>query len=218
MDTWEEFFMRELHKKEIRVLVKKVAQDYREKTIYPPKDKILNAFCHTPYDKVRCVIVGQDPYHEPGQAMGLSFSVPEGVPLPPSLQNIFKEYCEDTWYSFPRCGDLTPWADHGVMLLNSVLSVERGRAFSCAYPEYSVLFNDVISFLNQKKEGIVFILWGASAQKCIPLIDQSRHKVLRSAHPSPLSAYRGFFHSKPFSKANEFLKENGEEPIRWRLD
>ena len=215
MDTWEEFFMRELHKKEIRVLVKKVAQNYREKTIYPPKDKILNAFCHTPYDKVRCVIVGQDPYHEPGQAMGLSFSVPEGVPLPPSLQNIFKEYCEDTWYSFPRCGDLTPWADHGVMLLNSVLSVERGRAFSCAYPEYSVLFNDVISFLNQKKEGIVFILWGAYAQKKGAVIDRTKHLVLESAHPSPLSAHNGFFGNGHFRKTNDYLAAHGLAPISW---
>lgn len=217
MSTWEQFFFEEIHKPSIRNLVQKTEHDYKTKTIYPRKDKILNAFCLTPYEDVRCVIVGQDPYHNPGQAMGLSFSVPGGIDLPPSLVNIFTEYHNDLGYPLPKSGDLTEWGKNGVLLLNSVLHVRYGQAFSCAYPEYQILFNDVIRFLNKREERMVFILWGSSAQKCRQYIDESYHYVIASPHPSPLSAYRGFFNSHPFSKTNEFLVKHNEKPIDWRL-
>ena len=218
MDNWSSFFFAEAHKPEIRRLVKRVNSDFNSATIYPPHQKVLNAFASCPYDKVKAVIVGQDPYHNPNQAMGLSFSVPSGQELPPSLNNIFKEYKEDLKYPFPTSGDLSKWTDNGVMLLNSVLTVKYGAAFSCAYDEYKILFNDVIRFLNRREDKLVFILWGSSAQSCEKLIDSSYHHVIKSAHPSPLSAYHGFFGSKPFSKCNEFLKGDNKKPIDWKLN
>lgn len=217
MDNWSSFLFEETHKFEIRKLIRKVESDYASYTIYPPHKLVLNAYASCTYSKVKAVIVGQDPYHNPGQAMGLSFSVPAGQMLPPSLVNIFQEYHSDLGFPLPTSGDLSKWSQHGVMLLNSVLTVRYGAAFSCAYDEYKTLFNDTIRFLNQREDKIVFILWGASAQSCSPLIDQSYHKIIASAHPSPLSAYHGFFGSKPFSKCNEFLTKEGQEPIDWHL-
>lgn len=218
MDNWSSFFFSELHKAPIRKLVKRVNQDFASGTIYPPHKLVLNAFCSCPYKDVKAIIVGQDPYHNPHQAMGLSFSVPDGEELPPSLNNIFKEYQSDLGYPFPKSGNLTSWTKNGVMLLNSVLTVKYGAAFSCAYDEYKILFNDVIRFLNMREDKIVFILWGSSAQSCLGLIDQSYHHVIMSAHPSPLSAYHGFFNSKPFTKCNKYLIDDKKAPINWKLD
>ncbi len=217
MDNWSSFFASEICKPEIKRLVKKVDNDFKSYTIYPPHNLVLNAFSSCPYSKVKAVLVGQDPYHNPHQAMGLSFSVPAGEPLPPSLVNIFKEYHEDLGYPLPTSGDLSSWSKSGVLLLNSVLTVKYGMAFSCSYDEYKVLFNDVIRFLNRREDKLVFILWGASAQSCSNLIDQDYHHIIASAHPSPLSAYHGFFGSKPFSKCNKFLTDNNQEPINWKL-
>jgi uracil-DNA glycosylase len=217
MDNWSSFLFSECHQYEIRKLVKKVQADYASYTIYPPHKLVLNAFASCPYAKVKAVIVGQDPYHNPGQAMGLSFSVPAGQELPPSLVNIFKEYHDDLGFPLPTSGDLTKWSNNGVLLLNSVLTVKYGAAFSCAYDEYRKLFNDTIRFLNRREDKLVFILWGSSAQQCMPLIDTAYHKVIASAHPSPLSAYHGFFGSRPFSKCNAFLEASGEAPIDWKL-
>jgi len=218
MNTWSSFFFSEVHKPEIRRLVKRVDKDYSSYTIYPPHKLILNAYSSCPYSKVKAVLVGQDPYHNPNQAMGLSFSVPKGVPLPPSLDNIFKEYASDLGLPRPTSGDLSKWTENGVLLLNSVLSVKYGAAFSCSYDEYRVLFNDVIRFLNKREDKLVFILWGSSAQSCLDLIDKDYHHVIMSAHPSPLSAYHGFFGSKPFSRCNGYLALDKKSPIDWKLN
>ncbi len=216
--NWNSFFFEQIHKKEIRNLVLKVASDYSNFTIYPSKSNLLNAFKLTPYKDVKCVIVGQDPYHEENQAMGLSFSVNDGVAIPKSLVNIFKEYNSDLGYKIPSSGNLTSWAKNGVLLINSILTVKKGKAFSCNYKEYELLFNNIIEFLNKKETPIVFILWGDSAKKCIKYIDTSFHLVLTSPHPSPLSSYRGFFNSKPFTKTNKFLISTNQDPIDWKLD
>lgn len=218
MEDWSSFFFEEIHHFQIRKLIKRVDEDYKRYTIYPPHDLILNSFASTPYQKVKAVLVGQDPYHNPGQAMGLSFSVPAGAELPPSLVNIFQEYHDDLGFPIPKSGDLSKWADSGVLLLNSVLTVKYGMAFSCSYDEYKILFNDVIRFLNKREQKIVFILWGSSAQSCSSFIDASYHHIISSPHPSPLSAYRGFFGSKPFSKTNKLLQADGQEEVDWKLD
>ena len=216
--TWLSFFLDEIKKKEIKELISKVSLDYKTNIIYPKKEKVLNAFKLTPYNNVKCVIVGQDPYHEENQAMGLSFSVNKDVAIPKSLMNIFKEYNSDLGYKIPNNGDLTSWARRGVLLINSILTVKKGNPLSCNYSGYEILFNDVISYLNKKETPIVFILWGESAKKCIKYIDTSFHLVLTSAHPSPLSCYRGFFNSKPFSKTNKFLISTNQDPIDWKLE
>lgn len=185
------------------------------KTIYPPKPLIFNAFNQTPFDQVRVVILGQDPYHGPNQAHGLSFSVPQGVPFPPSLQNIFKELNSDLGVSLPPTGDLTQWAKQGVLLLNAMLTVEQAQAGSHQNRGWEIFTDAAIRALNQHREGLVFILWGSYAQKKGAFIDQRKHLVIKSPHPSPLSSYRGFFGSKPFSKANEYLVKSGKEPINW---
>jgi len=215
-DTWTSFFLNEIKKDNIRKLVKQVSFDYENYTIFPPKSNILQAFKLCEYNKVRCVIVGQDPYHEINQANGLAFST-NSSKLPPSLVNIFKEYCSDLNYEFPSSGDLSKWAKEGVLLINSILSVKQGEAFSCNYKEYQDLFFDIIKFLNKSTNKIVFILWGNSALKCKKYINSNYHKIIYSAHPSPLSCYRGFFGSKPFTKTNEFLISNEIKPIDWKL-
>ena len=215
--NWLNFFIEEIHKKEIRTLIKKISYDYQNYKIYPPKKDLLKAFQLTTFDKVKVLIIGQDPYHEQNQAMGLAFSVTSNSKIPPSLVNIFKEYHNDLNYDIPKSGDLTKWAKNGVLLLNSVLHVKEGEALSCNYIEYETFLNDVVSYLNLSKKRIVFILWGAKAQKVEKLINKNYHLVLKSSHPSPLASYRGFFGSKPFSKANNFLKEHGQEVVDWKL-
>lgn len=183
--------------------------------VYPPGNLIFNAYDTTPFDDVRVVILGQDPYHGPGQAHGLCFSVPEGVPNPPSLQNIFKEMADDLGIPAPRSGDLSHWAKQGVLLLNTTLTVRQGTPFSHVGRGWEEFTDATIRKLSEQREGLVFVLWGSHAQKKLPLIDTRKHLVIRSAHPSPLSAYRGFFGSKPFSKINAWLKSKGGAEIEW---
>ena len=194
-----------------------LAQKQAGKTVFPAGGEIFNAFAHTPLERVKVVILGQDPYHGPGQAHGLCFSVRPGVPVPPSLQNIFKEIRDELGYPIPAHGDLTSWADQGVLLLNSVLSVEAGRAASHQGKGWEQFTDEVIDVVNREREGVVFMLWGSYAQRKGSIIDRQRHCVLTAPHPSPLSAHRGFFGCGHFVKANEYLESRGQEPIDWRL-
>jgi uracil-DNA glycosylase len=189
----------------------------RGKTIYPPGPEIFNAFAHTPFDRVRVVILGQDPYHGPGQAHGLSFSVRPGVRVPPSLQNMFKEIEDCLGIPRPDHGCLTAWAGRGVLLLNAVLTVEAGNAGSHQGRGWEGFTDAAIDALNREREGLVFMLWGSHAQRKGQLIDGKRHLVLRSVHPSPLSAHRGFLGCGHFAKANAYLEFRGEPPVDWSL-
>ncbi len=186
-------------------------------TIYPKASEYFNAFAHTPFEKVKVVILGQDPYHGPGQAHGLSFSVRPGVRPPPSLKNIFKELKTDLDVTPPDHGYLVPWADQGVLLLNAVLSVEEGSPGSHQKKGWENLTDKAVRALNEKRENLVFILWGAYAIKKAAFVDRKKHLVLQGVHPSPLSSSRGFFGSRPFSQANKYLKLHGVEPIDWQL-
>lgn len=183
--------------------------------VYPPGTMIFNAFNSTPFDKVKVVILGQDPYHNPGQAHGLSFSVPDGVPPPPSLVNIYKELHNDIGLPIPKTGNLTRWATQGVFLLNAILTVRANEPASHAKIGWMDFTDAVIRKLSDEKEGLVFLLWGRFAQDKQSLIDETRHAVLKAAHPSPFSADKGFFGCKHFSKANEILRRQGKEPIDW---
>ncbi len=187
--------------------------------IFPPQNDMFNAFVYTPLSKLKVVIIGQDPYHEKGQAMGLCFSVPVGVTIPPSLRNIYKELCDDIpGFEIPNHGNLIPWARQGVLLLNAVLSVEENKAGSHSGIGWEVFTDDVINTLSEKCENLVFILWGNYAQKKGARIDSSKHLILKGAHPSPLSANRGgFFGNHYFSSCNNYLISKGVTPIDWRL-
>jgi len=187
------------------------------KIIYPPGSQIFNAFDSTPFEKVEVVILGQDPYHNPGEAMGLSFSVPKGVRIPPSLQNIFKELNTDLGAPVPQHGDLSAWAARGVFLLNAMLTVERNRPSSHSQIGWQNFTDAVIKKLSEARDGLVFMLWGNFARKKKELIDGSRHLILEAAHPSPLAG-GAFFGCRHFSKANEYLKQSGKTPIDWNLD
>lgn len=187
------------------------------KVIYPPGPLIFNAFDKTPFDKVKVVLLGQDPYHGHGQAHGLSFSVQNGVPPPPSLVNIFKELHTDIGMRIPTSGNLTPWAEQGVLLLNATLTVRANEANSHAKIGWTEFTNAMISKISDEKEGIVFLLWGKFAQDKQVFIDETRHHVLKAAHPSPLSAHNGFFGCKHFSKTNELLMKHGLDPIDWNV-
>lgn len=187
------------------------------KRIFPAGKELFSAFRHTPLDKVKVVILGQDPYHGEGQAHGLCFSVKPGVPPPPSLQNIYKELHSELGLPRPNHGDLTAWADQGVLLLNSVLSVECARAASHQGKGWEIFTDRVIEVINQEREGVVFMLWGSYAQRKGAIIDNARHCVLKAPHPSPLSAHRGFFGCGHFVAANGYLKDRGLTPIDWRL-
>ncbi len=187
------------------------------KRVFPPGNEIFNAFAHTPFDQVKVVILGQDPYHGVGQAHGLCFSVRPGVPIPPSLQNIFKEIHQELGLPVPGHGHLTAWADRGVLLLNSVLSVECARAASHQGRGWETFTDRVIEAINREREGVVFMLWGSYAQRKGAIIDGQRHCVLKAPHPSPLSAHRGFFGCGHFRAANEYLLAQGQDAIDWSL-
>ncbi|MEO6118853.1 MAG: uracil-DNA glycosylase [Methylotenera sp.] len=191
------------------------------KVVFPPSPLIFNAFNHTPFDKVRVVIIGQDPYHGDGQAHGLSFSVPKGIAPPPSLMNIFKDISSDLGIKMSpkisQSGDLTPWADQGVLLLNATLTVEQAKAGAHQGKGWEAFTDAAIAALNKHREGLVFVLWGSYAQKKGDVIDAKRHLVLKSPHPSPLSAHRGFFGNHQFSKINQYLIQQGQTPIDWQL-
>jgi uracil-DNA glycosylase len=188
------------------------------KTIFPNGDQFFAAFDFTPFENVKVVILGQDPYHGPNQAHGLCFSVQEGVNFPPSLQNIFKELKSDLGVQTPQSGCLDAWAKQGVLLLNSVLTVEQNKAASHSKKGWELFTDAVIHSLNAERENLVFVLWGTYAQKKGAFIDRNKHLVIESPHPSPLSSYRGFFGSKPFSKINTYLKSHGKDSIDWHLD
>jgi uracil-DNA glycosylase len=213
--SWGQRLHGEFEKDYFARLTQFVHREYATATVYPPGRLIFNAFDLCPFDKVKVVIIGQDPYHGPGQAHGLCFSVNEGVPFPPSLRNIFKEIQDDLGTPIPTSGDLTRWAQQGVLLLNATLTVRAGQAGSHQRQGWEEFTDAAIRALATEREHLVFILWGAYAQKKGAFIDRSRHLVLASAHPSPLSAYNGFFGNRHFSRTNAYLVEHGEEPIQW---
>ena len=214
--SWRSRLDGEFEKPYFAALVQRVRQEYAQYTCYPPGRLIFNAFNTCPFDKVKVVIIGQDPYHEPGQAMGLSFSVPDGVPMPPSLINIFKEIQTDLGKGIPSSGNLTRWAQQGVLLLNATLTVRAHAAGSHQRIGWEEFTDAAIRALSTGRERLVFLLWGGYARSKAALIDRSRHLVLQSVHPSPLSANRGgWFGNRHFSTANEFLKANGQTPIDW---
>ena len=214
-ESWKQKLTPEFEKDYFIKLTEFVRAEYASKTIYPPAKLIFNAFDHCPFDDVKVVIIGQDPYHGPGQAHGLCFSVTEGVPNPPSLQNIFKEIMSDLGKPMPANGDLTRWARQGVLLLNATLTVQAHQAGSHQRKGWEEFTDAAIRLLAEEREHLVFILWGAYAQKKGAFIDRSKHLVLASAHPSPLSAYNGFFGNKHFSRTNEYLKAHGITEIEW---
>ncbi|MCD8284847.1 MAG: uracil-DNA glycosylase [Prevotellaceae bacterium] len=213
--SWKALLAPEFEKPYFHSLVQFVRCEYASGQCFPPGSLIFNAFSQTPFPRVKVVILGQDPYHEPGQAHGLCFSVQDGVPFPPSLRNIFQEIESETGAPIPQSGNLTRWARQGVFLLNTCLTVRAHQAFSHANQGWEQFTNAVISLLNARKEGLVFLLWGSPAGQKASLIDASRHCVLRSAHPSPLSAFRGFFGNNHFKLCNEYLASHGQEPIEW---
>jgi len=217
METWKEFFKQEKSEPYFQSLIEKLNDRNHQTTIYPPPDDILNAFHQTPLKQVKAVILGQDPYHNPGEAHGLSFSVREGVPFPPSLCNVFKELENDLGIPQPHTGNLTPWAKEGVLLLNSILTVEENRPLSHRDWGWEILTDKAIRLINNHHDHVVFILWGNSARKKKDLITKQTHLVIESPHPSPLSAHRGFFGSKPFSRTNRYLNQHNIKEIDWRL-
>lgn len=215
-NSWREHIGAEFEKPYFSALTDFVRHEYTTTTCYPPGSLIFNAFNLCPFDRVKVVIIGQDPYHEPGQAQGLSFSVPEGVPFPPSLQNIFKEIQFDLGKPMPPTGDLTRWAEQGVLLLNATLTVRAHQAASHQRHGWEQFTDAAIRTLNAEREHLVFILWGGYARSKAQLIDRSRHLVLESVHPSPLSANRGgWFGNHHFSQCNAYLREHGEQEIDW---
>lgn len=216
-ESWKEALKDEFAHAYMSELKSFLVAEKERYTVFPRGSEIFNAFNTTPFGRVKAVILGQDPYHGPNQAHGLSFSVREGVALPPSLQNIFKELVDDIGCPYPRSGDLTHWAQEGVLLLNTLLTVRSGEAFSHKERGWERFTDQVIRTLSREREHLVFILWGAPAGKKAGLIDGSKHLILRAPHPSPLSSYRGFFGSKPFSRTNDYLVQNKIAPIDWSL-
>ena len=216
MTTWNEILAEEMQKDYYQELQAFVQKRRAEVRVFPEEKNVFNALELTPFESVKVVILGQDPYHGFGQAHGLSFSVQKGIPLPPSLKNIYKELQEDIGGELPTEGDLSHWAKQGVLLLNTVLTVEEGNANSHKGKGWERLTNRLIESLNELKHPVIFILWGKPAQDKEKLITNSNHVILKAPHPSPLSAYRGFFGSKPFSRVNDILIQQGQTPIRWK--
>lgn len=217
-NDWDEILYAEVRKPYFIDLMKWLDQEYREFAVYPPQDLLFQALKLTSYKDTKVVILGQDPYHGPGQAHGLSFSVMPGVKIPPSLRNIYKELSSDLGITPPSTGNLTPWAERGVLLLNNVLTVRDGQAASHQGRGWEMFTDAVIEALNEREQSVVFVLWGNHAQKKGAKIDASTHAVITSVHPSPLSARRGFFGSRPFSQINEFLESQSQESIDWMID
>ena len=216
--SWKEILSDEFKKPYFRQITEHIKTEKEQgKVIYPPGSLLFNAFEQTPFHHVKVVLLGQDPYHGPRQAMGLSFSVPDGVPKPPSLINIFKELYDDTGTPIPKTGDLTKWARQGVMLLNASLTVRAGEPNSHSRIGWHQFTNTVIEKISQSKNGVVFLLWGKFAQEKAELIDGKRHHLLKAAHPSPFAADKGFFGCRHFSKTNEFLVKQGLDPIDWAI-
>jgi len=214
-ESWKNKLSAEFEKPYFKALASFVKDEYSKQTVYPPGKEIFNAFAHCPFGQVKVVIIGQDPYHGPGQANGLCFSVKDGIRMPPSLVNIFKEIVSDLGKEIPPSGNLERWADQGVLLLNATLTVRANSPGSHQNKGWETFTDEVIRVVSGEKENIVFILWGAYAQRKGAVIDKSKHLVLESAHPSPFSADKGFFGSKPFSKANAYLKGKGLKEVDW---
>lgn len=214
-ESWKEQLKDEFEKDYFIKLTDFIRNEYRTKQIFPPAKLIFNAFEHTPFNQVKVVILGQDPYHNDGQAHGLSFSVPDGIRQPPSLVNIFKEINRNLSIPVPQSGNLTRWANQGVLLLNATLTVQAHMAGSHQKKGWESFTDAAIHKLAEKRENIVFILWGAYAQKKASFIDPNKHLILKSVHPSPLSAHNGFFGNDHFSKTNDFLIQKGVKPIEW---
>ena len=217
-NDWNELLLEEFHNDYYLKLKSFLTEEYESKQIYPPIDNIFNALKYTTYSDVKVVILGQDPYHGPCQADGLSFSVKAGVAIPPSLLNIYKELYTDLGCYIPNNGHLKKWADQGVLLLNTVLTVRSGEPNSHKNKGWEHFTSKIITLLNDKTDPIVFILWGKNAQTMQSLITNPLHYIIKSVHPSPLSAHRGFFNSKPFSDTNSFLTSNGTKPIDWQIE
>ncbi len=216
--SWKEVLKNEFNKPYFEQIALHLKTEKAQgKTIYPPGSLIFNAFNTTPFDKVKVVILGQDPYHGPGQAHGLCFSVPYGVPAPPSLVNIFKELQDDIGISMPQHGNLTHWAEQGVFLLNASLTVRAGEPMSHSKIGWAEFTDHVIKTISVQKKNVVFLLWGKFAQEKKLLIDETKHCILKAAHPSPLSAHAGFLGCKHFSRTNEYLMKCGIDPIDWKL-
>lgn len=217
-NDWLEMLKPEFGKEYYKKLYKKVIEEYNSVLVYPPVDDLFNAFHYTPLSNVKVVILGQDPYHGDGQAHGLCFSVKKGVDIPPSLVNIYTELHDDIGCKIPKHGCLEKWAKEGVLLLNTVLTVRAHQALSHRGIGWEQFTDAAIRILNEQNRPIVFILWGKPAQEKEKMLNNPKHLVLKAPHPSPLSAYRGFFGSRPFSRTNEFLEKNGVEPIDWSID
>lgn len=215
--SWDNFLNEQFNQDYFKKLSSFLTQQYKQKTIYPPKVEVFSSFYFTDLDKVKVVILGQDPYHQPNQACGLAFAVKPGVVLPPSLINIYREIENDINIKMSDNGYLVKWATQGVMLLNAVLTVEQSKANSHKGKGWEIFTDNVIRHLNKQNQPIVFLLWGNNAKEKMKLLDNPKHLVLTSVHPSPLSAHRGFFGCRHFSKANAFLIENGVEPIDWKM-
>ncbi len=216
-NEWDELLSGEFQKEYYLKLRAFLAKEYRTRTVYPDMYDIFNALRYTSYSDVKAVLIGQDPYHGQGQAHGLCFSVKKGVDVPPSLKNMYKELAEDIGFVPPKHGQLTDWAKQGVLMLNAVLTVRAGEANSHKGMGWEKFTDRVIELLNEREKPIVFLLWGGNARRKKELITNPNHKILEAAHPSPLSAYNGFFGCRHFSKANELLKEMGQKPICWTL-
>lgn len=216
--SWEKALKGEFSKDYYKKLFVKIQEEYQTRTIYPPADDIFNAFHFTPLEEVKVVILGQDPYHEPGQAHGLCFSVKPQVPIPPSLVNIYKELEDDLGCYIPNNGYLEKWARQGVLMLNTVLTVRAHQANSHKDLGWEQFTDAAIRVLAEQGRPMVFVLWGKPAQRKKEMIHNPKHLILESPHPSPLSAYRGFFGSRPFSRINAYLEQNGLEPIDWQIE
>lgn len=218
MKSWDEFFTQEEAQPYYQKLMQFLEEEYKTKTIFPPKEDLFTCFHACSYEDVKVVMLGQDPYHEVGQAHGLCFSVRKGVKIPPSLRNMYKELKTDLDIDMPSHGYLIDWAKQGVFMMNAVMSVVEGKAGSHQKKGWETFTDHAIQALNEHESGIVFLLWGNWAQKKAELITNPQHKIITSAHPSPLSASRGFFGSRPFSKTNAYLMEMGRTPIDWKIE
>ncbi len=216
-NDWDALLKEEFEKEYYKTLRKTLISEYNDYTVYPEKENIFNALKYTPYEKVKVLLLGQDPYHGAGQAHGLAFSVQKGIQKPPSLVNIFKELKSDLDIEPPIHGCLTDWTKQGVMLLNTVLTVREGEPNSHKKLGWTIFTDKIIQLLNEREDPVIFLLWGRNAIEKLPLITKSRHFVLQSVHPSPLSASRGFFGCKHFSKVNKILDSMGKEPISWEI-
>lgn len=217
-NQWGAILKNEFKQPYFQQLAAFLKHEYEEKTIYPVRESVFSCFGYFDLPDLKVVLLGQDPYHQPRQAHGCCFSVLPGTPFPPSLQNIFKELSSDLNLPIPKSGCLLPWAKQGVLLLNTLLTVEEGKPLSHKDKGWEIFTDHILEICNRHPEPIVFILWGKNAQEKAKVITNPKHYLLRSPHPSPLSAYNGFFGSKPFSKTNEFLIRSGRTPIDWRID